>query len=75
VLWDLRPLKLTGSKLEKLCDFLGITINSKGGHPVRVGFDEVFLTFLGSCRERGFRRCLGSDTRWDPFRNVGSDFA
>ena len=30
VLWDLRPLKLTGSKLEKLCDFLGITINSKG---------------------------------------------
>ncbi|KAF9788534.1 serine hydroxymethyltransferase-domain-containing protein [Thelephora terrestris] len=27
VLWDLRPLKLTGSKLEKLCDFLGITIN------------------------------------------------
>ena len=31
VLWDLRPLKLTGSKLEKLCDFLGITINSEGG--------------------------------------------
>lgn len=28
VLWDLRPLKLTGSKLEKLCDMLGITINS-----------------------------------------------
>lgn len=28
VLWDLRPLKLTGSKLEKLCDLLGITINS-----------------------------------------------
>lgn len=27
VLWDLRPLKLTGSKLEKLCDLLGITIN------------------------------------------------
>jgi glycine hydroxymethyltransferase len=27
VLWDLRPLKLTGSKLEKLCDILGITIN------------------------------------------------
>lgn len=27
ILWDLRPLKLTGSKLEKLCDFLGITIN------------------------------------------------
>jgi glycine hydroxymethyltransferase len=27
VLWDLRPLGLTGSKLEKLCDLLGITIN------------------------------------------------
>ncbi|KAI0088178.1 glycine hydroxymethyltransferase [Irpex rosettiformis] len=27
VLWDLRPLGLTGSKLEKLCDFVGITIN------------------------------------------------
>lgn len=27
VLWDLRPLKLTGSKLEKLCDEVGITIN------------------------------------------------
>lgn len=29
VLWDLRPLGLTGSKLEKLCDMMGITINSK----------------------------------------------
>lgn len=28
VLWDLRPLKLTGSKLEKLCDLVDITINS-----------------------------------------------
>lgn len=28
VLWDLRPLKLTGSKVEKVCDLLGITINS-----------------------------------------------
>jgi glycine hydroxymethyltransferase len=27
VLWDLRPLGLTGSKVEKICDFLGITIN------------------------------------------------
>ncbi|KAH9948024.1 serine hydroxymethyltransferase-domain-containing protein [Amylocystis lapponica] len=27
VLWDLRPLRLTGSKLEKLCDLVGITIN------------------------------------------------
>jgi glycine hydroxymethyltransferase len=28
VLWDLRPLKLTGSKVEKMGDLLGITINS-----------------------------------------------
>jgi glycine hydroxymethyltransferase len=27
VLWDLRPLGLTGSKLEKVCDLMGITIN------------------------------------------------
>jgi glycine hydroxymethyltransferase len=29
VLWDLRPLGLTGSKVEKVCDLMGITINSK----------------------------------------------
>jgi glycine hydroxymethyltransferase len=28
ILWDLRPLKLTGSKVEKICDAVGITINS-----------------------------------------------
>ncbi|EJT99276.1 glycine hydroxymethyltransferase [Dacryopinax primogenitus] len=27
ILWDLRPLGLTGSKVEKLCDMAGITIN------------------------------------------------
>ncbi|KAI0263013.1 glycine hydroxymethyltransferase [Gloeopeniophorella convolvens] len=27
VLWDLRPLKLTGSKVEKISDLLGITLN------------------------------------------------
>ncbi|KIJ27924.1 hypothetical protein M422DRAFT_270862 [Sphaerobolus stellatus SS14] len=27
VLWDLRPLGLTGSKVEKVCDLVGITIN------------------------------------------------
>ncbi|KAF8506289.1 glycine hydroxymethyltransferase [Hysterangium stoloniferum] len=27
VLWDLRPVGLTGSKVEKICDLLGITIN------------------------------------------------
>lgn len=28
VLWDLRPSGVTGSKVEKLCDIVGITINS-----------------------------------------------
>jgi glycine/serine hydroxymethyltransferase len=28
VLWDLRPIGLTGSKVEKICDLMGITINS-----------------------------------------------
>ena len=27
-LWDLRPIGLTGSKVEKVCDLMGITINS-----------------------------------------------
>ncbi|TFK49379.1 glycine hydroxymethyltransferase [Heliocybe sulcata] len=27
ILWDLRPLKLTGSKVEKICDLMHITIN------------------------------------------------
>lgn len=28
VLWDLRPTGVTGSKIEKICDLVGITINS-----------------------------------------------
>lgn len=27
ILWDLRPMRLTGSKVEKICDLLHITIN------------------------------------------------
>jgi glycine hydroxymethyltransferase len=27
ILWDLRPIGLTGSKAEKVCDYVGITIN------------------------------------------------
>jgi glycine hydroxymethyltransferase len=27
ILWDLRPIGLTGSKIEKICDIVGITIN------------------------------------------------
>ena len=32
VLWDLRPLGLTGSKLEKLCDACAITLNKNAVH-------------------------------------------
>lgn len=32
VLWDLRPNKLTGSKVEKLCDMAQITINKNSVH-------------------------------------------
>lgn len=32
VLWDLRPQKLTGSKMEKICDLAEITINKNSVH-------------------------------------------
>ncbi|CAG8585262.1 9067_t:CDS:2 [Ambispora gerdemannii] len=32
ILWDLRPLHLTGSKLEKICDMANITINKNSIH-------------------------------------------
>jgi glycine hydroxymethyltransferase len=32
ILWDLRPIGLTGSKAEKICDFVGITINKNAVH-------------------------------------------
>ncbi|KAL3899254.1 MAG: hypothetical protein SGCHY_002170 [Lobulomycetales sp.] len=32
VLWDLRPIGLTGSKMEKICDLVGITINKNAVH-------------------------------------------
>ncbi|KAJ3224842.1 Serine hydroxymethyltransferase 2 [Clydaea vesicula] len=32
VLWDLRPIKLTGSKMEKICDYLSITLNKNAVH-------------------------------------------
>lgn len=32
LLWDLRPLKLTGSKMEKICDYLNITLNKNSLH-------------------------------------------
>ncbi|CAG8512133.1 12615_t:CDS:2 [Acaulospora morrowiae] len=32
ILWDLKPLKLTGSKVEKICDMVNITINKNSIH-------------------------------------------
>ena len=32
VLWDLRPLGLTGSKLEKLCEYVHISLNKNAIH-------------------------------------------
>ncbi|KAI9142087.1 serine hydroxymethyltransferase [Paraphysoderma sedebokerense] len=32
VLWDLRPNKLTGSKIEKICDLANITLNKNAVH-------------------------------------------
>ncbi|KAI9341815.1 serine hydroxymethyltransferase [Zopfochytrium polystomum] len=32
VLWDLRPLGLTGSKMEKICDVVNITLNKNSVH-------------------------------------------
>ncbi|KAI8855023.1 serine hydroxymethyltransferase [Chytridium lagenaria] len=32
VMWDLRPIALTGSKMEKICDFVNITLNKNSVH-------------------------------------------
>jgi glycine hydroxymethyltransferase len=32
LLWDLRPLKLTGSKMEKICEYVNITLNKNSVH-------------------------------------------
>jgi len=32
VLWDLRPLRLTGSKMERLCEAVHITLNKNAVH-------------------------------------------
>jgi glycine/serine hydroxymethyltransferase len=52
VLWDLRPLGLTGSKVEKVCDLMGITINSKEHHKriVEHGLNRVLLSLCRKCR-------------------------
>ncbi|KAI8813574.1 serine hydroxymethyltransferase [Cladochytrium replicatum] len=32
ILWDLRPIGLTGSKMEKICDYVSITLNKNAVH-------------------------------------------
>jgi glycine hydroxymethyltransferase len=44
ILWDLRPIKLTGSKFEKICDLLHITINKNSVH------GDVSALTPGGCR-------------------------
>lgn len=59
VLWDLRPLGLTGSKVEKICDLLGITINST--FLVRIPCSTCRVFF---CRKCCFWGCFGANTWW-----------
>ena len=47
VLWDLRPLKLTGSKVEKIGDLVGITINS-----MRPSSNHLFFLFVDNVSQR-----------------------
>ena len=53
VLWDLRPLKLTGSKVEKIGDLLGITINSTS--PPDLSLSSWFLLCSSSRQKMPYR--------------------
>jgi hypothetical protein len=65
VLWDLRPLKLTGSKVEKISDLLGITINSTScGHFLSAFFCSP--TIIISLRERCVGRLVRTSARRHP---------
>lgn len=66
VLWDLRPIGLTGSKVEKVCDLMGITINSASC----LRSILLILVFISSSRKRCLRRRLGSSPRWYPSRYI-----
>jgi glycine/serine hydroxymethyltransferase len=56
VLWDLRPLKLTGSKVEKIGDLVGITLNS-----TPCVFFLSFSRLLNNVLPR--KRCVGRRIR------------
>ncbi|KAJ6616438.1 serine hydroxymethyltransferase-domain-containing protein [Mycena sp. CBHHK59/15] len=66
VLWDLRPIGLTGSKVEKVCDLMGITINSGCLPPI-----SVFLSNASIPRKRRLGRRLCTGARRHPPRHVG----
>ena len=62
VLWDLRPVGLTGSKMEKICDMVNITLNKNAGRTVQpcsnpfkhtppiLQFPNFFLVTYNSCQ-------------------------
>ncbi len=68
VLWDLRPLKLTGSKVEKIGDLLGITINSTSLPPRTLGRSS-FDRDARSARKRRIGRCVCASARWHTDRH------
>ncbi|KAG8958387.1 Serine hydroxymethyltransferase, cytosolic [Tulasnella sp. 419] len=49
VLWDLRPIKLTGSKVEKIGDLVGITVNTSAQVPggIRLGTSALTSRSMG----------------------------
>ncbi len=58
VLWDLRPLGLTGSKMEKVCDLCHITLNKNAVFgdasaltPVRQSSINLYLLLFIYCDE------------------------
>lgn len=57
ILWDLKPLKITGSKFEKICDLLSITLN-KNCVPGDVSAISPGGVRIGTCAltTRGFNR-------------------
>jgi glycine/serine hydroxymethyltransferase len=62
VLWDLRPLKLTGSKVEKIGDLVGITINS-------ASFPHIWLSCLLTISPLPRKRCVGRRVRTSAWRH------
>uniref|UniRef100_A0A6A7G3T1 Serine hydroxymethyltransferase n=1 Tax=Hirondellea gigas TaxID=1518452 RepID=A0A6A7G3T1_9CRUS len=55
ILWDLRPIGLTGSKLEALCDAVHITVNKNSVHGDRSAFSPGGVRIgTGALTSRGF---------------------